>query len=142
MLFRVGRKPDVWQWTDWRFAGYDGTFGCRWDDPQGRYRVLYASASPLGAYLEALAPFRPDPHLFAACAEIDDNDDGAPQTEPAGVVPAELARAAAARARCLRWRAEPACCRGWSSVSRFIYEQAQDDGMPFAGIFLPVALRR
>ena len=39
-------------------AGPDGTFGNRFDDPEGIYRVLYASSQRLGCYLEALAQFR------------------------------------------------------------------------------------
>jgi hypothetical protein len=67
----------------------DGTFGCRWDDPQSRYRVLYASERRLGAYLEALAVFRPDPRVLAGCADIEENDVGAPLTESPGFVPAQ-----------------------------------------------------
>jgi hypothetical protein len=88
LVFRVARRPDVWQWTDWRFAGFDGTFGGRWDDPQGRYRALYASRGRLGAYLEVLADFRPDLELVAALREIVQDDDGA-ATAPPGIVPAE-----------------------------------------------------
>jgi hypothetical protein len=101
VLFRVGRKPEVWEWTDWRFAGPDGTFGCRWDDPQGRYRVAYASATALGAYLESLASLRPDPHVIVACAEIEENDPEAPSTMRPGVVPAS-------------WRAQRLLGRGVS----------------------------
>lgn len=99
IVHRVGRKPDVWQWTDWRFAGPDGTFGGRWDDPQGRYRVLYTSRDRVGAYLEALAEFRPDPRVLAAYGEIKENDEEAPPTQPAGIVPA-------------RWRAGRLLGRG------------------------------
>jgi hypothetical protein len=49
---------------DWSFARPDKTFGNRWDDPLGKYRVHYACSQPVGAYLEKLAPFRPD--LIAA----------------------------------------------------------------------------
>ena len=172
VLFRVGRRPEVWRWTDWRFAGPDGTFGCRWDDPQSRYRVAYASATALGAYLEALAPLRPDPHVVAACAEIDENDAEAPQTKKAGVVPASwraghllgrgvcdgvqdplVAVGGAASLAVLRRELAALLLESGLSdldaatirlavprrftqgVSRFIYEQAGDDGTPFAGIF-------
>jgi hypothetical protein len=171
-LFRVARKPEVWQWTDWSFAGADGTFGCRWDDSQGRYRVLYASRDRLGAFLEALAQFRPDLHVLAACEEVVENDDGAPATAPPGLVAAgwragrllgrgisdgvrgplvvvgeagslstlrsDLAAVAlecgvddldAATVRLTAPR------RFTQSVSRFIYEQAQEDGSPYGGIF-------
>jgi hypothetical protein len=42
-LFRLGRKPDPWNPPDWSRAQPDGTFGNRFDDPQGNYRVLYAA---------------------------------------------------------------------------------------------------
>ncbi|HEY4276620.1 MAG TPA: RES domain-containing protein [Conexibacter sp.] len=85
-IHRIGRAPDAWAWPDWAYAGEDGTFGNRWDDPSGEYRVLYASSQRLGAYLETLARFRPDPALQAAMTEIDDDPDF--PTAPAGLVPA------------------------------------------------------
>lgn len=69
-LHRVGRAPDPWAWTDWAHAGPDGTFGNRWDDPLGSYRVLYASSDRLGAFVEVLARFRPDPHVVDELAQI------------------------------------------------------------------------
>src|SRR5258708_33726634 len=59
-IFRVGRRPNPWQPPDWSLAGSDGTFGNRFDDPDGTYRVLYASSQRLGCYLETLARFRVD----------------------------------------------------------------------------------
>jgi hypothetical protein len=82
-LYRVGRKPDAWVWPDWRYLGPDGTFGNRWDDPAGIYRVLYACSQRVGAFVETLARFRPDLKVVAGLAEIDGPDDGS----PAGVVP-------------------------------------------------------
>ena len=38
-LYRLGRHPDPWVWPDWSYAAPDGTFGNRYDDPQGSYRV-------------------------------------------------------------------------------------------------------
>jgi hypothetical protein len=71
---------------DWAHAGRDGTFGNRWDDANGVYRVLYASSSRLGALVEVLARFRPDPHVVAALREIDGDDASfpAPGTLDAG----------------------------------------------------------
>jgi hypothetical protein len=43
-VYRLGRRPDPWQWPDWSYAGGDGTFGTRFDDPDSEYRVLYASS--------------------------------------------------------------------------------------------------
>lgn len=41
-LYRLGRTPDPWAWPGWRYSLPDGTFGNRYDDPAGGYRVLYA----------------------------------------------------------------------------------------------------
>ena len=38
-LFRVGRDDDAWAVPDWAYAKEDGTFGNRFDDPMGVYRV-------------------------------------------------------------------------------------------------------
>lgn len=81
-VYRVGRSPDPWAWPDWRFSLDDDTFGNRYDDPQGRYRVLYACSQRLGAFVEVLARFRPDPTVVAELAVIDGDDD----TVPAGTV--------------------------------------------------------
>jgi hypothetical protein len=82
-LYRVGRQPDTWAWPDWAYAGPDGTFDNRWDDPSGTFRVLYACSQRVGAFVETLARFRPDLAVVAALAEIDGPDTG----PPAGVVP-------------------------------------------------------
>ena len=81
----MGRLPDPWQIPDWALAGKDGTFGGRFDDPAGEYRVLYASSQRLGCFLETLARFRPDLSLVAELAEIVGDDDFV----PAGIVPRE-----------------------------------------------------
>ena len=70
-LYRVARGPAAWTWPDWAYAGPDGTFGNRWDDPAGSYRVLYASSTRLGAFVETLAPFRVDLAVIAGLQEID-----------------------------------------------------------------------
>jgi hypothetical protein len=82
---RIGRRPDPWQYPDWSRANPDGTFGNRFDDPDGEYRVLYASSARLGCFLETLARYRPDLPLYAELAEIEGEDDFV----PAGVVPRE-----------------------------------------------------
>lgn len=71
VLHRIGRDPDPWAWPDWSRAHADGTFGSRYDDPTGEYRVLYASPSRFGAYLEVLARFRADPAVERELAEIE-----------------------------------------------------------------------
>jgi hypothetical protein len=69
-VYRIARAPDPWAWPDWADVGSDGTFGNRWDDSESSYRVLYASSSKLGAFVEVLARFRPDPHVLAGLGEI------------------------------------------------------------------------
>jgi hypothetical protein len=90
-IFRIGRPPDPWQPPDWSLAGPRGTFGNRFDDPDGMYRVLYASSERLGCYLETLARFRTDLTLYADLAGIEGPDDFI----PAGRLPASWATARA-----------------------------------------------
>lgn len=71
-LYRIARAPTPWSWPDWANVGSDGTFGNRWDDPGGVYRVLYAASSRVGAFVEVLSRFRPDPQLLEELAEIED----------------------------------------------------------------------
>jgi len=79
-LHRVGRRPNAWAWPDWAYAGPDGMFGNRYDDPRAEYRVLYASSERRGAFVEVLARFRPEPAVLRELAEIelepDERDDG------------------------------------------------------------------
>ena len=82
VIFRIGRRSP-WDWPDWANVGDDGTFGNRWDDPQGLYRVLYASSVRLGCYLETLARLRPDPAVIAALQVIE----GPEPMDPVGLVP-------------------------------------------------------
>ena len=84
VVYRLGRAPDPWEWPDWTFAGEDGTFGNRYDDPDGQYRVLYASTERQTTFRECLARFRPDVAIIAA--QIEEDDDGAPATHPPGHV--------------------------------------------------------
>jgi hypothetical protein len=84
-IYRLGRKPDPWSVPDWALAGADGTFGNRFDDPEGIYRVLYASSQRLGCFLETLARFRVDLKLLTELAEIEGEDD----YFPLGEVPLE-----------------------------------------------------
>jgi hypothetical protein len=87
LLHRVGRAPDAWAFAPWTYAGPDNTFGNRYDDPAGEYRVLYAAGERRGAFLETLARFRIDVALVAELDLID--DDGEFPTVAAGVVPSE-----------------------------------------------------
>ena len=84
-VHRIGRRPEPFAWPDWAYAGVDGTFSNRFDDPLGTYRVLYAATERHGAYVETLARFRPDPVVLAGLDEIAaDPDEPSP---PRGVVP-------------------------------------------------------
>lgn len=77
-VYRLGRHPDAWQPPDWFLAQSDGTFGNRFDDPDGYYRVLYASSQRLACFVETLARFRPDLTLLAELSEIEGADDFLP----------------------------------------------------------------
>lgn len=85
LLFRLGRKPDPWSPPDWSRALPNGTFGNRFDDPQGNYRVLYASTQRVSCFIETLARFRPDLSLIAELQEIAGEDDYL----PLGTVPSD-----------------------------------------------------
>lgn len=99
-VHRLGRKPDPWAWPEWAYAGEDGTFGNRYDDPRSAYRVLYASSLRLGTLLETLARFRPDPAILAVEIEGDPRDE-THETLTAGVIPASwLENRALSTARC------------------------------------------
>lgn len=80
-IFRIGRKPDPWQPPDWSRANSDGTFGNRFDDPAGYYRVLYAASQPVSCFVETLARFRPDLTLLAELNEIEGENDFVPLGE-------------------------------------------------------------
>lgn len=87
-VYRLGRALDAWDWPDWAYAHKDGTFGNRFDDPQGEYRVLYASTHRVGAFMECLARFRPDPAIeLEMPALVGDDADEAYRTRAAGSVP-------------------------------------------------------
>ena len=88
-VYRIGRRPDPWQYPDWSRANPDRTFGNRFDDPNGEYRVLYASSVRLGCFLETLARYRPDMALYAELQEIAGENDFIPTRDrSAGVVSA------------------------------------------------------
>lgn len=86
-VFRLGRWPDPWSWPAWAYADPDGTFGNRYDDPKGVYRVLYAASERLGSFVECLAYFRPDVEVVAELDAIAGTE-GDDEPPPAGVVPA------------------------------------------------------
>ena len=81
-LYRIARGTNPWAFTDWSRASTDSygahTFGNRFDDPAGEYRVIYASSQLLSCYVETLARFRPDPKLKEELAAIKGEDDFQP----------------------------------------------------------------
>jgi hypothetical protein len=89
-VWRIGYRPDPWAWAGWEWAS-NGRFHGRWDDPEGRFRTIYAGSSLLACLLEALACFRPDPLLADDMAEIiaEGRDDQVFPTVAAGQVPTE-----------------------------------------------------
>lgn len=61
-LYRLGHGPEPRAWPPWEVSGRN-----RFDDPDGRFRVLYAAERRRCCFAEALAPFRPElPALGAA----------------------------------------------------------------------------
>lgn len=82
-IFRIARAPDPWLPPDWSRANPDGTFGNRFDDPEGYYRVIYASTQKLSCFLETLSRFRADLTLLAELNDIDGEND----FFPIGTVP-------------------------------------------------------
>lgn len=72
-LYRLGGLPDPLAWAPWESIG-DG----RLDDPQRRFRVLYAAAQRRGAFIETLARFRPSLEFLARAAEVTGSDESLP----------------------------------------------------------------
>ena len=88
----MARRPDPWRPPDWADVGDDLTFGNRFDDAEGRFRVLYAASSPLACYLETLARYRRPPgaeQLLSALSAIKNAPDDytPPATVPASWLP-------------------------------------------------------
>lgn len=107
VVWRVGHGPTPWRFTDWAYADHDGRFDGRWDDPEGSYRVLYAATSRLGAFVEALGDFRPDPMVVAGLEDIVADDEDAPASPRPGQVPVSWSRGrvvgrASVSARCVQ----------------------------------------
>ena len=63
------------------YATRHGTFGGRYDDPDGQYRVLYASSSRHGCFIETLARFRLSLAFLSELQAIEGDDDFVPLTE-------------------------------------------------------------
>jgi len=92
----VARGLDPFEPPDWSYAGDDGTFGNRFDDPGAghgipeaeRFRVIYCAASRATAFGETIARYRPDLELLAKLEEIADDEPISPELR-GGVVPEE-----------------------------------------------------
>lgn len=87
-VWRVGRAPDPWAWTDHQYAGHN-----RWDDADGVFPTVYAGDSLYACYVEVLAFARPDitadgKDLLDEIAE-DPEDATAYPVPPAAVIPRE-----------------------------------------------------
>lgn len=87
-MYRIARRSDPWRPPDWANVGDDLTFGHRFDDSEGRFRVLYAASSPLGCYMETLAKYRKAPAVEQLLSALDaiknaGGDYVAPATVPA-----------------------------------------------------------
>lgn len=72
-LYRLGWLPDPLAWAPWESIG-DGRF----DDPQRRFRVLYAASRRRGAFIETLARFRPSLEFLARAAKVTGSDESLP----------------------------------------------------------------
>jgi hypothetical protein len=113
-IYRIARKPDAWAAPDWARVNSDGTFGNRFDDPEGYYRVLYASSQRLSCFLETLARFRPDLSLVAELQEIEGEDDFI----PIGLVPREWCEKRVCGAATADGRYADIYATGWLSTLR------------------------
>jgi hypothetical protein len=95
-FFRLGFGVNAWSWPPRQFIG-DG----RWDDPNGEYRVLYASASRLGTFVEVMGDFATDTQYENEWLLIDGDDDTA---TPPGQAPANwLAERVMGRGKMSGW---------------------------------------
>lgn len=84
-LFRVGYGNEPSRLPDWQRVGAN-----RFDDPQGAYRVLYMSESPMGAFIERFQDFRRTEEMAAIEADFEwEEDDESQRTlnVPSGTVP-------------------------------------------------------
>ena len=69
-VFRITIGSNPLALRPWSTLAPGMSFGGRWDDPQGEYRMLYTSATPKGALREALQYFRPYPELMLQLSAI------------------------------------------------------------------------
>lgn len=79
-LYLIGRRPDPLAWPPWEYVGSG-----RFDDPAGKFRVLYATAQRRAAFLETLAHFRTSLDVLAALQAVENTNEPIPPPQ----VPAE-----------------------------------------------------
>ena len=94
-LHRVSRTPDPAALPAWEYAGDDRTFANRWDDPHGRYRVLYTSDTRIGALAETLQDFRRSLTLLSRLQDVERDDPELARTDSlsgrgSGIVPSRF----------------------------------------------------
>ncbi len=87
LLYRIARAPDPWAPPNWAYVGDDGTFGNRFDDFDGYFRVLYAASSPLACFMETLARYRTPLDLESLKAAFDQIENAPGEQPPFGKVP-------------------------------------------------------
>jgi len=79
-VYRVGRLPDPFTWRPPRGDLVDAPGptpelgGGRWDAPGGEFDTLYCADSPVVAFAEAIAPFRPGNDLDQEILDATDEE--------------------------------------------------------------------
>lgn len=123
-LYRIARKPDPWRPPDWAYVGDDGTFGNRFDDADGYFRVLYAGSSPLTCFVETLARYRTPPNAESIFAALNSIENASDEQLSSGKIPASWIRTRVlGQAVSRRFRFADVYCSEWLSYLRQRLEQ-------------------
>jgi RES domain len=85
-IYRIARKPNPWRAPDWADAHEDKTFGNRFDDSTGYFRVLYAGSTRFTCFLETLARYR-KPAATQLAKEFDEIIGADSDHIPTGTIP-------------------------------------------------------
>ena len=86
-LYRIARTASPWTPPDWSYVGDDGTFGNRFDDLDGYFRVLYTGSSPLTCFVETLARYRKPPNARDLMNALNGIENSGGEQPPFGRVP-------------------------------------------------------
>lgn len=71
LIFRIAKfETDVFAPAPWRYVGSN-----RFDDPEGKYRVIYCTSDREAAFGETLARYRRSPLLIALMEDVDDDEE-------------------------------------------------------------------